>query len=251
MSSPQIPPKAPFHLLAASLLVGMSLTLGATGCNKYGEKLTFKEGELYYKKPVKKATAKKVGSYLVDVGYLKKKKKKSVQIRKKGDTYQLRFVVKNPNNMRAGTKEQFKILGGMLSRYTLDGAKVEVHLCNRRLKTKKTISVPKGMGDFGSRLAFDKGEIFYKDPVEEAVAKKLGEYLKKKGFFNDKKRKSVQITKASGGGYDIRFVVKRGAPKRAVETFKKLGKLLEQQVTGGEPVKIHFCDATMKIHTSL
>lgn len=47
----------------------------------------------------------------------------------------------------------------------------------------------------GTRLTFGAGEIYYKDGITEAEAKKMGDYLLSAGFFDETEPKSVQLIK--------------------------------------------------------
>ncbi len=230
------------------------------GCKTHGDKLTFEEGELFYKSPVKKADAKKVGHYLVEIGYFTKDRKKSVQLVKEKSTYQVRFVVKDPESLSKDLKEQFKLLGGMISTYALDGANVEVHLCDRHLKTKQTIKVPSDLGNFGQRLIVAKGEVFFKEPVKKETAEKIGNFLKEKGYFTADRRKSIKVTMKDGAGggekegtenkkgktYEIGFVVPGERTAEIVNSFNLIGSMISKEVLGGAPVVVRLCDASMK-----
>ncbi len=94
----------------------------------------------------------------------------------------------------------------------------------------------------GTRLEFNKGELFYKSPVTEAEATKLGEYLVEDGYF-DGKVKSVQIVKDSGT-YKLRLVVVKGSSEDP--EYQKMVKLFGLQVStrvfGGERLVVDLCD---------
>lgn len=49
--------------------------------------------------------------------------------------------------------------------------------------------------DYGEKMTFGAGELFYKDGVTGDEAKKLGDYLLSEGFFTEENPNSVQITK--------------------------------------------------------
>lgn len=56
----------------------------------------------------------------------------------------------------------------------------------------------------------NKSEVFYKDDATEVEAKKLGNFLLKKNFFDNRSDKSVQLIKDSGI-YTVRFVVDKAS----------------------------------------
>jgi hypothetical protein len=232
-------------------LIGAAVLLACAGCNEHGKKLKFGKGEIYYKKGVTKAEAQSVGKYLVKAGFFNDKKAKSVQLLKEGDTYQIKFVVKDPNDMAENLKKQFRLLGGMVAHYALDGAKVEVHLCDRRLKTKATLDVPKSLGGFGKQLSFGRGEVYYKEPVKKELAQKLGKYLKEKNYFTDKKRKSVQILKQDGV-FHLRIVfTKKNISPKQLQLMNVVGKNLAANIFGGQKLKISLCDESLQCFKTL
>lgn len=51
------------------------------------------------------------------------------------------------------------------------------------------------LSDFGDKMTFGAGEVFYKDGATKDEAEKLGNYLLAEGFFDEESPKSVQISK--------------------------------------------------------
>lgn len=54
-------------------------------CDNYGEKLEFGKGELYYKAPVSKELANKLGNFLVESGFFGNENPVSVQLLKENN----------------------------------------------------------------------------------------------------------------------------------------------------------------------
>ena len=63
-----------------------------------------------------------------------------------------------------------------------------------------------GCNSLGTKLEFNGGELYYTKNVNEAEARKLGEYLVNEKFF-DGAKKTIQLDK-SGDTYLFRAVVK-------------------------------------------
>lgn len=103
-----------------------------------------------------------------------------------------------------------------------------------------------GCDSHGTRLEFNKGELYYKQPVTAAEANKLGNFLVQEKFY-DGNPKTVQLTK-NGDTYEFRMVVKPGMEKN--EAYLKLCKLfvseLSQKVFSGAKVKVILCDPYLK-----
>lgn len=99
----------------------------------------------------------------------------------------------------------------------------------------------------GKKLTFKKGEIYYKPPVTEAEAKKLGNFLVKRGYFDNTRRKSVQLLKVESK-YQVRFVVKKSVldQPRLLNSLSGMGSLASGEVFNNAPVVVHLCDKMLK-----
>jgi hypothetical protein len=95
----------------------------------------------------------------------------------------------------------------------------------------------------GTKLRFGKGELYYKAPVTEAEAQKLGRLLQEEGFLTTEKETTVQVQK-TGSAFQVRCVVVPTAlDNRLVEVgFRELGVRIKEEVFNKQPVEIHFCD---------
>ncbi len=99
---------------------------------------------------------------------------------------------------------------------------------------------------YGEKLEFNGGELYYTKNVAEAEARKLGEYLVKEEFY-DGKEKTVQLDK-EGGTYQFRMVViedKRN-DESTLEIFKTFASQLSTDVFNDAPVEVHVCDEKLK-----
>lgn len=99
---------------------------------------------------------------------------------------------------------------------------------------------------YGEKLEFNGGELYYTKNVTEAEAKKLGEYLVKEGFY-DGKMKTVQLDK-EGGTYQFRMVVieEKRNDESTLEIFKTFASQISKDVFADAPVEIHVCDENLK-----
>jgi hypothetical protein len=111
--------------------------------------------------------------------------------------------------------------------------------------------------NYGKKVTIDgtKGEVYYKgEGVTEEQAKKLGEYLKDGGYFIADKKLSVQLTKSTGDGFDIRFAMdekKVNEHPEMTDQFVKFGAALSIDQFNNKPVNIFFADARFKDFKSL
>jgi hypothetical protein len=99
----------------------------------------------------------------------------------------------------------------------------------------------------GNRLAFQRGELYYDDPVTRDEAQRVGEYLQQREIFSAQKAATVRFDKEHDR-YQIRFVVD---PAVAEETlvnvqFAVIGSEIAQQVLNGMPLDVILCDEHLK-----
>ena len=99
---------------------------------------------------------------------------------------------------------------------------------------------------YGEKLEFNGGDLYYTKNVTEAEAKKLGEYLVKQEFF-DGKEKTVQLDK-EGGTYQFRMVVikEKRNDDSTLEIFKTFASQISKDVFNDAPVELHVCDENLK-----
>ncbi len=122
------------------IVIGCLATVLMLGCNAYGTKLEYGKGELYYTKNVTEAEAKKLGDYLTKIKFFEGDGK-TVQLDKSGDTYQFRMVVKEGLDKDEKYITASQEAAVEISKNVFEGAKVEVHLCDNKLKTLKVVTM--------------------------------------------------------------------------------------------------------------
>jgi hypothetical protein len=246
--------------LALGLVIGFFVIWGAiAGYVEYeastkggleANKLTFNGGDLYYAPPVKEAEAKKLGEYLTR-GKFFDGSPKSVQIEKSGNIWEFRMVVKQGYEKDEKVVENMKEVAAELSKNVFEEAPVDVHLCDPYFKTLRVVNFPKSQkgvahSQYGVKLVFSGGELYYTQPVTRSEAEKLGQYLVQAKFF-DGTPKTAQINK-SGQTYQFRYVVMKGydQKKEYIDLVKQFSAELSGGVFHNAPVDIHLCDSYLK-----
>lgn len=101
-------------------------------------------------------------------------------------------------------------------------------------------------GNYGRKLKFNQGQLFYTSTVSESEAQKLGQYLVQQGFF-DGKEKSIQLNK-SGNIYQFRMAIKKGYERdpNLINFAKKISQELSKDVFNDAPVEIHLCNDNLQ-----
>jgi hypothetical protein len=96
--------------------------------------------------------------------------------------------------------------------------------------------------DYGKKLTFKKGEVYFKGDITEKEAQKLGDYLLGQEYFDDQTTKSVQLIKKDGN-YVCRFVVDKNKVTTAIEEgFKLLKEMISVNVFEKKKTIIELCD---------
>jgi hypothetical protein len=92
----------------------------------------------------------------------------------------------------------------------------------------------------------DKHNVYYKDGVDEATAKKLAHYLKDQQYFQDDINATVQVLK-SKDTFVLNFVVDKAKLDASKETaFTLFGGYISQEVFSKAPVVINLTDSRLK-----
>jgi hypothetical protein len=228
-------------------IVGYVAHEASTTAGVWGNKLIFNGGDLYYTSSVKEAEAKKLGEYLTQ-GKFFDGSPKSVQIHKSGDIWEFRVVVKQGYEKDEKNVEIFKKIAVELSKDVFKGVPVDIHLCDPYFKTLRVVNFPKSdkgatQSQYGVKLIFNAGELYYNQPVTRSEAQKLGQYLVQAKFF-DGTRKTVQINK-SGQTYQFRYAIIGGYDQKEeyIDLVKQFSAELSEGVFHNAAVDIHLCDA--------
>ena len=106
-----------------------------------GNRLLFNGGELYHTSAVTRSEAERLGNHLVRTGFYDGDRK-TAQLHREGRWYQFRLVVKKGIEHDLQYNALLKLFIEELSREVFNGQPVEIHLCDDRLKTIRTIVNP-------------------------------------------------------------------------------------------------------------
>lgn len=100
--------------------------------------------------------------------------------------------------------------------------------------------------NYGTKLTFNNGELYYTKNVTSEEADRLGNFLVADGFFGGDEI-SVQLDKQADT-YLFRMASREGVEDSA--SFLNLAKIytgrLSSEVFNGAPVDFHFCDTDLK-----
>ena len=100
---------------------------------------------------------------------------------------------------------------------------------------------------YGKEYKLDgKHNVYYKEGVDEATAKKLAHYLKEQQYFQDDINATVQIVK-NKDTFVLNFVVDRAKLDASKEkAFSLFGGFISEEVFNKAPVVINLTDDHLK-----
>jgi len=104
--------------------------------------------------------------------------------------------------------------------------------------------------EYGDKVQINaKSEVYYKEGVSEAEAKKLGDFLLKKEYFNSTDERSAQLTKENGE-YVVKFVVNEEKLNQDKDNvmlgFKVWQMWIQDNVFNGAKTKLVLTDDKFK-----
>ena len=199
-------------------------------------RLTFKQGELYYGRPVTRDEARSVGEYLVEKQFFSDERRITVQLHQERGRFLLRFVIKSEHAEDPLTAIEFGMLGSQIARDVLGGKQIEVGLSDDHLNLIRVVP-PSAM------VVFGKNELYYTEPVTAGEANAVGELLMQSGYFSDDRARSVHVGHEDGA-YQLKFVINpsRAADPQVKAAFRELSRGIGVEALGGRPVAWHLCD---------
>jgi hypothetical protein len=231
--------------LARRFLLVLALApvlLGAGGCG-YGPRVTNGNIEVYYRDGASKAEAERLGAYLAGQ-WGAAGERRSVQLRKAGDKYQFRMVVKKEFQNNPAYLAEGPILAARLSRDVFNGAEVEVHACDDRFNTLKTLSV---RDDMHSSLVLDKIEVFYSSAVSRDEADAFARHIRAE-VGDDGVERTFTLTRRDDV-VEVRLPCNPNVlnDPAAQEALRRDARALSAKVFKKAPVELHLCDGSLNV----
>jgi len=212
-----------------------------TSCTNYGEKLTFKGTEVYYKDNVTKEQATKLGKYLIAEGFTTGDAK-SVQFIRNQNNKTLTFRMVASKETAVSDKSDFIFTSFSRSLSEKFGEPVDFELTDNAFKTLKTFYNK----DIPKLINAKKTQILYTNKVTKEETQKLANYLISSEFADDKNPKTIKFDK-DNDTYLFKMVVYKGAEKNEsnVTLLGLFAKELSEKVFDNKSVKLHMCDDEM------
>jgi hypothetical protein len=104
----------------------------------------------------------------------------------------------------------------------------------------------------GKKLDYDGSDLYYKSPVTEEEAKKLGDFLVKSGVFDKEKPKSAQLIK-EGSVYHVRFIIEDGKHDDPMLAFAMMlmSAGMKTEVFGDKRFEIQLCKDDFEVVKTL
>lgn len=178
------------------ILIITPILLAIVGCSSFGTKIEFGKSDVFYTATSNEADAKRLGEYLQAIGLLKDPV--TVQLNKADKTQQVRICVGEELAKDESMVDNLAKLGARVSGNVFNGEPVEVHMCDKSLKTLKSIpAMP--LGKCVGKVGEKETQVYYLAPVTEDEAKLVLDALN-----NDKWGAEVAVSK-EGDTYKVMF----------------------------------------------
>ncbi|MFN3940419.1 MAG: hypothetical protein ACK4IY_07510 [Chitinophagales bacterium] len=116
-------------------LIVIIFTTLLTACKKYGTRLEFNGGELYYTKTVTEEEANRLGTFLVSEGFFEGNPI-SVLLDKADSVYIFKMVAKEGAETQEGNVQIAQSFSQSISAHVFGGAPVDFHFCDAYFVTK-------------------------------------------------------------------------------------------------------------------
>jgi hypothetical protein len=224
--------------VAVALAAAVALLVGARYLPPRGpQRLVFLKGELYYGAPVAEPQAKRVGEYLVRTGFFSDDHAVTVKLGRRGDVYQLYFVIDQAHLGDPLTALHLGLMGNIVSRDVLARAPTDVVLCDTRLNPVKVL--PRT-----GKVILAKGSLYYTAPVTEQEARSAGAALVEDGFFDDERQVSVSLSRDAHGN-QLKFadiIPARALDPNIVAAFAAIGRAVAAAAFHGQPMAVYLCN---------
>lgn len=243
------------------ILAAVFVLSALSSCTDYGKKVTFTghKGEVFYKgEGVTEADANATGKFLEENEFfLKDDKKRSVQISKKGDRYEVRVVIDEKGMAKLeGADEKFAMLGAMMSKAVFNKAPVDIIYTDDGFKDKKTISFKPelleaaNLSDEIKEMKTKKHEnntLYYTKDISEDASDNIVNYLVKEEFFSATSGNDLILSKTANGGAHFKFPVKADFTNEAgLQKIDAFAKELKAGMFEGVPMQFEVLDENMK-----
>jgi hypothetical protein len=204
-------------------------------------RLAFKQGELYFSKPVTEDEARHVGEYLVREQYFSDEQGSTVLLHQEQGRYRLQFVISPEYADDPLIAIVFGMIGKQIADDVLAGKPVEVGFTDDSLKP--IMSVP-----LTDLMMFDTSELYYTEPVSRNEAHRVGEILVRQEIFSAD-RKNTMYIQYEQGRYRLRFVTSPEYVKDPLTAihFGIVGKQIADDVIGGKPIELGLYDDQLKL----
>ena len=233
-----------------------------TACDNYGDKVQINpKSEVYYKEGVSEAEAKNLGDFLLKKEYFNATDERSAQLTKVNGEYVVKFVIDEEklNQDKDNVLSGFKVWHMWIQDNVFNGAKTKLVLTDDQFKDVQQVGelsaeekteINQQQNNYGNKVLINaKSEVYYKEGVSEAEAKKLGDFLLKKEYFNTTEERSTQLMKENDV-YVVKFVINEEKLNQDKDNvllgFKVWHMWIQDNVFNGAKTKLLLTDDQFK-----
>ena len=219
--------------------------VGLFSCTNYGDKVSKKFVEVYYKDNISKEQAQQTLDLLYP-SWNDSSNQKSVQLIKPGDTVYFRMVI-NEQKAKDIKDDSYLLLANEISGSIFKGVPVNVDLTNNTFKTIRTLHYKKMEAeDYGTKINTGNIDVYSKEGINKEEAATLAGFLDRiDGDATE--TKSFQVGKDGDGVFVVSMVSNpESSSTLAEKEFYDLAGLISDSVFNGAPLILQLTDNTFK-----
>lgn len=227
------------------LIDGNSKTLSVIsvyGLNSVSQ-LAFNGGVLYYYPTISETEANDLKEYL-DNEELFVGNEVDIFVDKNEQAYEISFVLADSTvEPDESSVLAFRIFSGGVSNNVLNGAKVDLTLCDDELNPLYEITSENAI----SQMNFNGGTVYYLSTVSQAEVEEVGNYFVEIGFFGEEEVEVLFFKEENT--YGLSFVIDEGMEQdeEIIQVFKEIGQQLSNSILNENRVSIIFIDENFNI----
>ena len=95
---------------------------------------------------------------------------------------------------------------------------------------------------YGKHISVDKNKLYYTDKLNEADAKRTGEFLKRNGFYSEAEEKDIQLDKNADTVLFKMVVDKTKLNAETEQAMQALPKIFSDSLFAAKPVNVLLCN---------
>ncbi len=229
------------RLLKLIVILGM-VGAGYYYSHRFGPKVTFGQGEVYYAKGATRADAVALGQFLQRTQYFGERKV-AVRVTRHGEAYVVGFVVKSGVWDSVPTCESFNLVGIDIATDVYHDSPTTVQMCDRDFTVKKSLAIELTR----KQVYGDHCDLYYSPAITDDEARQTSGVLA--SVFPGAKAVTTTLTKPQDRRI-LSIVMRAGAwnDPSMLSFLTDRARQVDEAVFHGAPMELHLIDGRFEVH---